>query len=155
MKTQSTLFLLVTFFTLNLFSQQYNLGEQLTPKSSEFQLMGISSSTSVKTYKYIGPIKGQYFFNRKIGDVIVGIKNGIIVTTFYNLVPEKGDVGVPKSTLDLVNANLPYPLAKRNSMYGANIDNITFTLSRENSPLTFNKDRIVFFTSVKNSFLRN
>ena len=96
----------------------------------------------------------QYFFNRRIGEIIVGIKNGVIVTTIYNLIPENGDVGVPQSTLDLVQATIPFPLAYRNGLYGANIDDTSITLSRSNNELTFHKDRIMFFTSVKNSLLR-
>jgi hypothetical protein len=53
-----------------------------------------------------------------------------------------------------VQSSLPYPLALRNGMYGANIDNMTISLSRSSNQLTFQKDRIMFFTSVKNSILR-
>lgn len=151
MKTQILLIFLVAGINFNSFSQQYNLGERLIPTSSEFQLLASSSTTGVKTYKYVGPIQGQYFFNRKIGDVIVSIKNGIVITTFYLLIPEKNDVGVPKSTLDLVNASLPFPLAKRNNIYGASIDDIVFTLSRQKNPITFDKDRIVFCSTAKNN----
>lgn len=50
-------------------------------------------------------------------------------TTIYNLIPEKGDVGVPQSTLDLVQSSIPFPLAERNGMYGANIDITTIAIS--------------------------
>jgi hypothetical protein len=137
------------------FSQKFFLGDQLTPKSTHFKLLGISSATGVHTYKYIGSITNTYYYNRKIGEIIVGFKNGIIVTTIYNLIPEPGDEGVPQSTLDFVQSAIPFPLAYRNGLYGANIDNTSITLSRSNNELTFHKDRIMFFTSVKNSLLRN
>lgn len=63
-------------------------------------------------------------------------------------------MGVPQSTLDLVQSGIPFPLANVNGVYGANIDNTSITLSRSNNAITFYKDRIMFFTSVKNSLLR-
>lgn len=146
-----SLFLLVSVHS---FSQKFYLGDPLTPKTATFKLLGISSATGVSTYKYVGAITDKYFFDRRVGEIIVGIKNGIIVTTIYNLIPESGDKGVPQSTLDLVQSGLPFPLAERNGTYGANIDNMSISLSRSRNPLTFNKDRIMFFTSVKNSLLR-
>lgn len=145
------MFLLVSVHS---FSQQFSLGDRLSPTTSKFKLLGISSATGVSTYKYIGAITDTYFYNRRVGEIIVGFKNGIIVTTIYNLIPEAGDVGVPKSTLDLVQSVLPYPLAYVNGMYGVNIDDMSITLSRSNNTLTFHKDRILFMTSVKNSILR-
>jgi hypothetical protein len=141
--------------SISSFSQKFFLGDRLTPKATQFKLLGISSATGVHTYKYIGAITNNYYYNRKIGEIIVGIKNEIIVTTIYNLIPEAGDIGVPQSTLDLVQIAIPFPLAYRNGLYGANIDNTSITLSRSNNELTFYKDRIMFFTSVKNSLLRN
>ena len=155
MKTKSIILALLLLVSISSFSQKFFLGDQLTPKAKQFKLLGISSATGVHTYKYIGAITNTYYYNRKIGEIIVGFKNGIIVTTIYNLIPEPGDEGVPQSTLDLVQSAIPFPLAYRNGMYGANIDNTSITLSRSNNELTFHKDRIMFFTSVKNSLLRN
>ncbi len=154
MKTKTIILALFLLVSVQSFSQKFYLGDRLTPKATQFKLLGISSATGVSTYKYIGAITDKYFFNRRVGEIIVGFKKGIIVTTIYNLIPEKGDVGVPQSTLDLVQATIPFPLAYRNGMYGANIDNTSITLSRSNNELTFHKDRIMFFTSVKNSLLR-
>jgi hypothetical protein len=154
MKSKTIILALLLLVSVHSFSQKFFLGDRLIPKSTQFKLLGISSSTGVHTYKYIGAITDKYFFNRRIGEIIVGFKNGIIVTTIYNLIPESGDLGVPQSTLDLVQSSIPFPLAYRNGMYGANIDNTSITLSRSNNELTFHKDRIMFFTSVKNSLLR-
>jgi hypothetical protein len=154
MKTKTSILALFLLISVHAFSQKFYLGEPLSPNAKNFQLLGISSSTGVTTYKYIGVITDKYFFNRRVGDIIVGLKKGIIVTTIYNLIPESGDVGVPKSIVDLVQSGLPFPMAYINGDYGVNIDNTTISLSRNNNSLTFNKDRIMFFTSVKNSLLR-
>ena len=144
MKSKSIILAFLLFVTMQSFSQKFYLGDRLTTKSSQFKLLGISSTTGVHSYKYLGSITDKYFFNRRVGEIIVGLKNDIIVTTIYNLIPENGDVGVPQSTLDLVQATIPFPLAYRNGLYGANIDNTSITLSRSNNELTFQKERIIF-----------
>lgn len=154
MKTKAILLSLFLLLSIQTFSQKFYLGDQLSPKSTEFKLLGISSLTGVSTYHYIGEITDKYFFKRRIGDIIVGLKNGIIVSTIYNLIPDAGDIGVPKSTLDLVQIGLSFPLAHVGDMYGVNIDNVSYSLSRTSNVLTFNKDRIMFITTVKNSLLR-
>nr|WP_315215241.1 hypothetical protein [uncultured Flavobacterium sp.] len=154
MKSKIFIIVLLLLISVHSFSQKFYMGDRLSPNSTQFKLLGISSATGVSTYKYIGAITDTYFYNRRVGEIIVGFKKAIVVTTIYNLIPEKGDVGVPQSTLDLVQNSLPYPLAYRNGLYGVNIDNTSFTLSRSNNELTFHKDRIMFFTSVKNSLLR-
>jgi hypothetical protein len=154
MKNKTIILVLFLLVSVHSFSQKFYLGDRLTPKSTQFKLLGISSATGVHTYKYIGTITDTYFYNRRVGEIIVGFKKGIVVTTIYNLIPEKGDVGVPQSTLDLVQSSIPFPLAYRNGLYGANIDNTSITLSRSNNQLTFHKDRIMFFISVRNSLLK-
>jgi hypothetical protein len=153
MKTKTFILSILALVSLNVFSQRFDLGQQLTPSSSEFKLIGISSSTGVATYHYIGAITDK-FFDREIDDIIVGVKNGMIVTTIYNVIPKPGDVGVPKSLRDLIESNLPFPFSYVNGVYGVNIDNETISLSRSKNNLTFNKDRIMFLNSVKNSLLR-
>ena len=154
MKTKAIILILLLVIASRSFSQRFDLGEKLSPNSTDFKFLGTSSSTGVSTYQYIGSLTDKYFFGRKIGDVIIGIKSGIIVTTIYDIIPEPGDVGVPKSIIDLIESNLPYPLAKVNGVYGVNIDNTTISLSRSNNVMTFHKDRIMILTSVKNSLLR-
>jgi hypothetical protein len=135
-------------------AQRFDLGDPLTPTSSEFKLIGISSATGVSTYKYILPITDN-MFDRKIGDIIVGVKSGHIATTIYNLIPKSEDVGVPQSIVDLIQSNLPFPFKKIGDTYGMNIDNTTITISRSKNTLTFGKDRIMYFSSVKRSLLLN
>lgn len=128
------------------------IGDKISPTNDKFELLGISSSTSVYTYKYRKRVLLR-MFERQISDILVNVKNGYIVTTIYNLIPEKDDVGVPRSIVDLVQKNLPYPLTYINGLYGINIDDNTITLSRTKNPLTFNQDRIMFYSSVKNNIL--
>lgn len=154
MKTKTILLALFLLVSVYSFSQKFYLGDRLTPKSTHFKLLGISSATGVSAYKYIGAITDKYFFNRRVGEIIVGFKNGVVVTTIYNLIPENGDVSVPKSTLDLVQSAIPFPMAYVNGVYGANIDNMSISLSRTTNDITFNKDRIMYYTSLKNSLLR-
>jgi len=143
-------FLTISFFS---FSQKYYLGDKLNPTTDKFKLIGISSQTNVYSYKYIGEFVDNYFYGRQIGDIVVGIKNGIIVTTIYDLIPDKNDVGVPSEIIELIQKTLPFPLAYRNGIYGVNIDNTSISISRTNNSMTFNKDRIMFLTSVKQSIL--
>ena len=148
------LFIIALLFTNFVNAQRYDLGDSFYPNSREFKLIGISSATGVKSYKYIRPIT-DYMFGRKIGDIIIGEKNGRVVTTVYNLIPIKGDVGVPQSIVNVIQSALPYPLALIDDAYGVNIDNETISLSRSKNAITFYKDRIMYFSSVKRSLLNN
>ncbi len=134
-------------------SQIFYLGDDLSPNTKNFKLISISSQTNVHSYQYIGEYKNRYYYGRQIDDIVVGIKNGKIVTTIYNVIPEKDDVGVPSKVIELIQKTLPFPLAYVNGIYGVNIDNTSISISRTKSPLTFNKDRIMFMTSVKQSLL--
>ena len=135
-------------------AQRYDLGDPISPSSRYFKLIGISSETGVSSYKYIQPIS-NYMFGRRIGDIIVGVKDGHVATTVYSLIPERDDIGVPATIIELIQGALPYPLAYRNGVYGLNIDNTSISISRSNNALTFNKDRIMYFSSVKRSLLLN
>ena len=142
------------FSTFGLYAQRFDLGGYLKPTTSEFELLGTSSKTRVSTYKYKKD-KPELFFNRKIGDITVGVRDGIIVLTIYNLVPNNGDIGVPADILRLLEENFPYPFKEVNGVYGMNIDNETIGISRASNSLTFNKDRIMFLNSVKQSILES
>lgn len=82
-------------------AQKFYLGNYLEPTPNEFELLGASSKTGVHSYKYKKEIYDT-FFERKIGDIIVGIRDGIIVTTIYNLIPQLTDKGVPSDILKLL-----------------------------------------------------
>ncbi len=134
------------------FSQKFYLGEAITISLSEFKLLGISSKTGVANYRYTKPIYDK-MFEREIGDIIIGVKDGHIASTIYNLVPLPNDTGVPNSIIDLIQANLPYPMKNINGTWGINIDNNTISFMRANNAITFGKDRIVFNSSVRYSIL--
>jgi hypothetical protein len=142
------------FGVTNIDAQKYYLGESIEIKSNEFKLIGISSKTGVSNYRYIKPIFDK-MFEREIGDIIIGVKDGHIASTIYNLVPLPNDLGVPNSIIDLIQANLPYPMKNINGTWGINIDNNTISFMRANNAITFGKDRIVFNSSVKYSLLIN
>jgi hypothetical protein len=133
-------------------AQKIFLGESISINSSEFKLLGISSKTGVANYRYTKPIYDK-MFEREIGDIIIGVKDGHVASTIYNLVPLPNDVGVPKSIIDLIQANLPYPMKNINGTWGINIDNNTMSFMRANNAITFGKDRIIFNSSVRYSLL--
>ena len=154
MKNKYLILFLFLFFALNGSAQKFYLGDKLYPNAKEYKLLGISSQTKVATYKYLGVITDKFFYNRKVGEIIIGVKNNTIVTTIYNLIPEPNDVDVPRTMLDLIENNLPFPLTYKDGIYGVSIDNTNITVSRTKNALTFHKDRIMFFTSVRNSLLK-
>ena len=145
------LFLAVSF-SIN--AQKFYIGNYLTPTENEFELIGISSNTNVAAYKYKKTIYDS-FFGRRIGDIIVGIRDGYITTTIYNLIPKSNDVGVPDDIIEQLNKNLPYPFKEIDGVYGLNIDNESISVARVRNELTFGKDRIMFMTSIKQSILES
>ncbi len=148
--------LLISFVFLSIistgYSQNYSLGESLFPSKAEFELIGISSKTRVSAYRYKKQVS-ERFYGRKLGDIIVGIKDGHIAQTIYLMIPEDEDIGVPKDILNIIQSILPYPLTYLNGRYGVNIDNYSISLSRTNNAITFNKDRIMYMSSIKHSIL--
>jgi hypothetical protein len=130
------------------FSQWYYIGKTFDPGTGKFELIAVSEESGILAYKYIGPQINEKMFNRKIGDIVMGVKSGIITIVFYNLIPEKGDIGVPESTLELVQRDLPYPLINTNGNYEVSINHATIQLFRANNPITFKKDRIIFLTKL-------
>mgnify|MGYP000390786955 CR=1 FL=1 len=140
------------FFVKTGYCQNYSLGESLYPSKSEFELIGISSKTGVSAYRYKKHVSAK-FYGRQLGDIIVGVKDGHIAQTIYLMIPESGDIGVPKEIINLVQSVLPFPLAYINNRYAVNIDNYTISLSRTNNAITFNKDRIMYMSSIKQSIL--
>lgn len=153
MRNKYLILLIFSLFAVSCYSQKYYLGQKLYPTTKKFKLLGISSKTNLATYQYIGPITDKYFYNRRVGEIIIGVKNNIVVTTIYNLIPESKDVGVPQSILSLVENALTFPLTYKDGIYAVSIDDTNISVSRTNHQLTFYKDRIMIFTSIKNSIL--
>lgn len=146
-------FLIIFLSTvINSTAQKFYLGNYLTPTDNEFEYLGTSSKTGVSTYKYRKTIYDR-LFEREIGDIIIGIRNNIITTTIYNLIPNKNDVGIPEDLKQNIQNGFPYLFKEINGVYGLNIDNESISFSRVNNSLTFWKDRIIFITSIKQSIL--
>lgn len=141
----------ITLMSFNSYSQKYVVGDALSPNSSELELFS-TSSIGIKSYRYKKHINNR-IDGRVVGDIVVGIKDGLVVRTIYLIIPQNGDLGVPKDILNKVQEGLPFPLGYHNGTYGANIDNFTIMLSRDNSAITFNKDRIIYMMSIKTESL--
>jgi hypothetical protein len=146
--------LVVLLLSASIYSQQFQIGDRVAIKSKDFRLLDYSSSMKVHTYQYVGKIKEKYLFERKVVDVIVGVKNGVVVTTIYNLELNKEEHEIKKSTLALVNKRLGTDLHRLpNNDYAATIGNKLISLQISYSPLTFDAVRLVYFTSIKYSVL--
>jgi hypothetical protein len=154
MKKESIILFLFFVFSVHSFSQKFELGDCLTPNIIEDSLLDYSPSTGVFTYQYLGA-KDWYLFDRRISEVLVGVKEGKIVTTIYNLIPENKYEEVPNTTLALAQKKLCVPFVElRYKEYAVNIDDTIISISRNKNLLTFNKDRLVYYTTIKYTLLK-
>jgi sporulation protein YlmC with PRC-barrel domain len=108
----------------------------------------------VHTYQYIGPLNNNYMFHRRVGEVLVGLKNGVVVSTIYNLKLNIDEHRIEKSTLKRVNKAIGKELLfiSHNS-FAVTKENKFISLKICNTPLTFDQPRIVYLTSIKYSIL--
>ena len=141
-------------FSTYTFSQQFNIGDKVQVKSQHFKLLDYSPSMKVYTYQYIGPLTNNYMFHRRLAEVLVGVKNGVVVTTIYNLKLNTDEHRIEKSTLNRVNKAVGKELLfiSHNS-FAVTKENKFISLKICNTPLTFDQPRIVYLTSVKYSIL--
>jgi hypothetical protein len=153
---KNKVFILILFYFFSLVSicnaQKFYLGNYLMPTENEFEYLGTSSKTGVSTYRYKKVIYDR-FFEREIGDIIVGIRDNYITHTIYNLIPNRYDIGIPDELKSVIQKNFPYQFKEINGVYGLNIDNESISFARVKNSLTFGKDRIMFMTSIKQSIL--
>jgi hypothetical protein len=147
------LFLVVLFSTYS-FGQQFQIGDRVDPKSKQFRLLDYSPSMKVYTYQYVDKIKDKYLFDRRVGEILIGVKNGVVVTTIYNLKLNTDEHRIEKSTLKRVNKAIGKELlfVPHNS-FAITKGNTFVSLKICNTPLTFDQPRIVYLTSVKYSIL--
>jgi hypothetical protein len=103
-------------------------------------------------YKYKKQIYDP-FYNRKVGEIIIGVKDGYIAQTIYFLIPKSTDKGVPKDIIDLMQSATGYKMGYKDGVYGMNIDNESISLARLNNTITSYKDRIMINNSVRQSIL--
>lgn len=154
MKNNILHLVLILLFSTYSFSQQFNIGDKVQIKSQHFKLLDYSPSMKVHTYQYIGPLTNNYMFQRRVGEILVGVKNGVVVTTIYNLKLIHGEHRIEKSTLKRVNKAVGRELlfVPHNS-YAITKGNTFTSLKICNTPLTFDQPRMVYLTSVKYSSL--
>ena len=154
MKNNILHFFLILLFSTYTFSQQFNIGDKVQIKSQNFKLLDYSPSMKVHTYQYIGPLTNNYMFQRRVGEVLVGVKNGVVVTTIYNLKLNIDEHRIANSTLKMVNKAVGKELLYiSNNSFAVTMENRFISLKICNTPLTFGQPRIVYLTSVKYSIL--
>lgn len=154
MKNHVLYILLFILFSTYSFSQQFHIGDKVKFKPQHFKLLDYSPSMKVYTYQYIGPLTNNYMFQRRVEEVLVGLKNGVVVSTIYNLKLIHGEHRIENSTLKRVNKTVGKELLfiSHNS-FAVTKENKFISLKICNTPLTFNQPRIVYLTSVKYSIL--
>ena len=153
MKNNLVLLVVLLFSTL-IYSQQFQIGDRVNPKSKQFKLLDYSPSMKVHTYQYVGKIKDKYLFDRRVGEILIGLKNGVVVTTIYNLKLNTDEHRIEKSTLKRVNKVVGKELlfVPHNS-FAITKGNIFVSLKICNTPLTFDQPRLVYLTTIKYSIL--
>lgn len=154
MKNNILYFILFLLFSTNSFGQQFQIGNRLNPKSKQFKLLDYSPSMKVHTYQFIGKIKEKYLFDRRVGEILIGIKNGVVVTTIYNLKLNNDEQRIEKSTLKRVNKAVGKELYfVPHHSYAITKGNTFVSLKICNTPLTFDQPRLVYLTTIKYSIL--
>lgn len=154
MKNNILYFILFLLFSTNSFGQQFQIGNRVNPKSKQFKLLDYSPSMKVHTYQYTGKIKDKYLFDRRVGEILIGLKNGVVVTTIYNLKLNTDENKIANSTLKRVNKVVGKELlfVPHNS-YAITKGNNFVSLKICNTPLTFDQPRLVYLTTIKYSIL--
>lgn len=147
-------FLVVLLFSASIYSQQFQIGDRVAVKSKDFKLLDYSPSMKVFTYQYAGKLNDKYLFGRRVGEIIIGVKNGVVVTTIYNLKLINDEHKIGKSTLKKVNKAIGKELLfVPHDSYAITTGNTFVSLRICNTPLTFDQPRMVYLTTIKYSIL--
>lgn len=154
MKNNILYFILFLLFSTYSLGQQFQIGDRVNPKSKQFELLDYSPSMKVRTYQFIGKIKEKYLFDKRVGEILIGVKNGVVVTTIYNLKLNTDEHRIANSTLKKVNKAVgkELSLVPHNS-YAITKGNTFVSLKICNTPLTFDQPRLVYLTTIKYSIL--
>ena len=154
MKNNILYFILFLLFSTYSLGQEFQIGDRLNPKSKQFKLLDYSPSMKVHTYLYVDKIKEKYLFDRRVGEILIGVKNGVVVTTIYNLKLNIDEHRIEKSTLKRVNEAIGKELlfVPHNS-YAITKGNTFVSLKICNTTLTFDQPRLVYLTTIKYSIL--
>jgi hypothetical protein len=147
-------YMAVLLFSTSIYSQQFQIGERITVNSKEFKLLDYSPSMKVYTYQYVAKLKDKYLFDRKVGEILIGLKNGVVVTTIYNLKLNNDEHRIEKSTLKKVNKAVGKELLfVPHDSYAITTGNTFVSLRICNTTLTFDQPRMVYLTTIKYSIL--
>lgn len=146
--------LVVLLFSASIYSQQFQIGDKVFPESKDFKLLDYSPSMKVFTYQYVSKLTDKYLFDRRVGEIIIGVKNGVVVTTIYNLKLIKDEHKIEKLTLKKVNKVVGKELLfVPHDSYAITTGNTFVSLRICNTPLTFDQPRMVYLTTIKYSIL--
>lgn len=154
MKPNFLYLFLFLFCTIPTFSQRFDIGDKVDVNPLFYKFLDYSPSTKVVTYQYIGFDQDKYMFDRRVGETIIGIKEGAVVTVIYNLIPHNDDGIVSKSTVELAQQQAEVtllPLARYT--YAASKGDILYSLSITNNEMTFDQGRIMYCKTIKYSVL--
>jgi hypothetical protein len=148
------LLLVVLLFSVSIYGQQFKIGDRVVVKSKDLKLLDYSPSMKVFTYQFVGKLKENYMFDRRVGEILIGVKNGVVVTTIYNLKLNTDEHRIEKSTLKRVNKVIGKELlfVPHNS-FAITKGNTFVSLKICNTPLTFDQPRMVYLTTIKYSIL--
>lgn len=154
MRYQIFFFTQLLIISTQTFAQKFQLGTRVQPNTQLFTQLDYSPSMKVHTYKYVGEIANKYLFDRRVGEILIGVKNGVVVTLIYNLIPNKGEHKVSKSTLKLIKDKWKVGLHPiPHDMYVMTTGNKLISLELTNNEMTFGQARIVYYTTIKYSIL--
>jgi hypothetical protein len=146
--------LVVLLFSASIYSQQFQIGDRVAVKSKDYKLLDYSPSMKVYTYQYVGKLKDNYLFDRRVGEIIIGVKNGVVVTTIYNLKLIDGEHRIENSILKMANKAVGKELLfVPHDSYSITKGNTFVSLRICNTPLTFDQPRMVYLTTIKYSIL--
>ncbi len=68
------LFLFLLFSTYS-FGQQFQIGDQVNPKSKQFKLLDYSPFMKLFMYKYVGKLEENYLFDWRLYEILVVYHN--------------------------------------------------------------------------------
>lgn len=154
MKPQFLVLIITILCSISSFSQKFEIGDKINPSPSIFKHLDYAPSMRVHTYQYVGKLTDKYLFHRRVGEILVGVKNGVIVTLIYNLIPNKKEPRDYLSTLKLIEkkwkATFNFsPIDKFVLVTG----NKFISLGLTNNEMTFGQARVVYYTTIKYSIL--
>ena len=81
------------------------IGDHFKNSTSEYKVAGVSSKTGEYYYQYLKSIDKKAL-GHSVDRIIEIVKDGIVTGFMYLLIPNNGDVGVPKQMAESFKINL-------------------------------------------------